>query len=156
RSTKLEPTRGAIVDRNGADLAISVPRPTVFVDPVAVTRPHATAVRLAAILGEPVARLEATLTRTDSRYVVLRKQASPPVEAAIRELDNPGVALEPGTRRVMPNENLAGPVIGFVNGAGTGGGGVEFGYNATLTGRAGRLDAERDPSGREIPATERK
>ena len=144
------------MDRNGADLAVSVPRPTVFVDPAAVTRPHATAVRLAAILGQPAATIEAALTRTHTRYVVLLRQASPHVEAAVRALDNPGVALEPGTRRIMPNGDLAGPVIGFVNGSGTGGGGVEFGDNATLTGRAGRLDAERDPSGREIPATERK
>ena len=156
RSTQLQPTRGAIVDRNGADLALSVPRPTVFVDPAAVTKPHQTAVRLAAILGQPEADLEATLTRLDTRYVVLERQADAKVEAAIRKLDNPGVALEPGTKRVMPNRDLAAPVVGFVNGKGTGGGGVEYGYNGTLTGRAGRLDAERDPNGREIPATERK
>jgi cell division protein FtsI (penicillin-binding protein 3) len=156
RTTKLEPTRGSIVDRNGADLALSVPRPTVFVDPSAVVEPHRTAVRLAAILGQRVATLDTTLTRTDTRYVVIRKEATPKVEAAIRALDNPGVALQPGWQRVMPNGPLAGPVIGFVNGKGSGGGGVEYGYQKTLAGRAGRLDAERDPSGREIPATERK
>jgi cell division protein FtsI (penicillin-binding protein 3) len=156
RSTKLEPTRGAIVDRNGADLALSVPRPTVFVDPSAIVRPHATARRLAAILHQPVAQLDATLTRTDTRYVVLARQVGAKVEAAIRKLDNPGVALQAGSQRVLPNRDLAGPVIGYVNGEGKGAGGIERGYERTLRGRAGRLDAERDPTGREIPATERK
>ena len=113
--------------------------------------------RLAAILGQPEAA-----ARGDAhahRHAVRRARSArptPKVEAAIRKLDNPGVALEPGTQRVMPNRDLAGPVIGFVNGKGTGGGGIEYGYDRTLTGRAGRLDAERDPNGREIPATERK
>jgi cell division protein FtsI (penicillin-binding protein 3) len=155
-STELAPTRGAIVDRYGAELALSVPRPTVFVDPSAVVRPHRTAVRLAKILGQPATQLDATLTRTDTKYVVLQRQASARVEAAIRELDNPGVALQAGWRREMPNRDLAGPVVGFVNGKGSGGGGIEYGYDRTLRGREGRLDAERDPSGREIPATERR
>jgi cell division protein FtsI (penicillin-binding protein 3) len=96
------------------------------------------------------------LTRPRTKYVVVQRQVAPEIEAAIRRLDNPGVALQPGWQRVMPNRDLAGPVIGFVNGRGRGGGGIEYGYNRTLTGRAGRLDAERDPSGREIPATERR
>jgi cell division protein FtsI (penicillin-binding protein 3) len=128
----------------------------VFVDPSAVVAPHRTAARLAVILDRPVAPLEATLTRTDTRYVVLQRQVDAKTEAAIRKLDNPGVALQAGTQRMMPNGDLAGPVIGFVNGKGTGGGGVEYGYDGALTGKPGRLDAERDPSGREIPATERK
>jgi cell division protein FtsI (penicillin-binding protein 3) len=155
RTTRLEPTRGAILDRNGGELALSVPRPTVFVDPVAVTRPAATAERLAAILRRPVAAMQDALA-DESRYVVLARQVDARVEAAVEKLDNPGVALEAGTERVMPNRDLAGPVIGFVNGKGTGGGGIEHRYQRTLAGRAGRLDAERDPSGREIPATERK
>jgi len=46
---------------------------------------------------------------------------------------------------VTTNDPVTGgpdPVIGFVNGAGVGAGGVEFGDNSTLTGRPGRLDAE--------------
>jgi cell division protein FtsI (penicillin-binding protein 3) len=156
RTTKLEPTRGSILDRDGADLALSVPRPTVFVDPTAVVRPEVAAPKVAAILGLPLTKVQAAFATEHSRYVVLAKQVSPHVEREIRALDNPGVALESGTKRVMPNGTLAGPVIGFVNGEGIGGGGIEHGYQGVLAGKPGRLDAERDPSGREIPATERK
>jgi len=155
RTTKLEPTRGAIVDRDGADLALSVPRPTVFVDPTAVVRPNATAPKLAAILGLPLARVQEAFATPRTRYVVLARQVSPRVERAVKALDNPGVALQSGTKREMPNGTLAGPVIGFVNAEGVGGGGIEHGYQRVLAGKPGRLDAERDPSGREIPATER-
>ena len=123
----------------------------------AVTQPHATAVRLAAILGRPVADLEATLTA--HRHPLRRARAPGRRQGRGRDPH----ARQPRCRargrapeRVMPNRDLAGPVIGFVNGKGTGGGGIEYGYDRTLTGRAGRLDAERDPNGREIPATERK
>ncbi len=155
KSTPLEATRGRILDRDGADLAMSVSRPTVFADPKLVVDPARTARTLAPILGVSVARLTQQFAASN-RYQVLLRAAEPAVVARVRALKNPGLGFQAATERVRPNGDLAGPVIGFDNGTVTRSGGIEHEYHALLAGKAGRLEAERDPSGREIPATERK
>lgn len=154
-TTTLEPARGAILDRNGTDLALSVSRPTVFADPALVRRAPETARRLSTLLHRPTADLLMDLTKPGTNYVVLAKQVTPDVAKQVTALANPGVALVPGTERIAPNGSLAGPVIGFSNGPRSQGG-IEYGYRRVLAGTPGTLEAERDPSGREIPATQRR
>ena len=45
--------RGAILDRNGDELAMSVPMTTVYADPYQVTNPGQEATAIAAALGVP-------------------------------------------------------------------------------------------------------
>jgi cell division protein FtsI (penicillin-binding protein 3) len=153
-TTALAATRGRILDRDGADLAMSVSRPNVFADPKLVVEPAKTAQRLAPILGVSVARLTEQFA-AGNRYQVLKHSVEPSVADRVRALKNPGLGIEAATKRLQPNGDLAGPVIGFYNGA-KASGGLEHGYDGLLAGRPGLLEAERDPSGREIPATERK
>ncbi len=57
---------------------------------------------------------------------------------------------------MYPAGSLAGPVLGFVGSENQGLGGLEQKYSGVLAGTPGSLEAERDPTGREIPATERR
>ena len=155
-TTELPAARGEILDRNGAPLVMSVTRPTVFADPVLVREPIVTARRLSPLLDRPAAAIERQLRATPGRYEVLARHVTPATAAAVRALDNPGLGLQDTKEDVKPNGDLAGPVLGFVDGSGKGAGGLEVGYDRLLAGTAGQLSAERDPSGREIPATERK
>ncbi|MGZ6999618.1 MAG: peptidoglycan D,D-transpeptidase FtsI family protein [Acidimicrobiia bacterium] len=156
RTTTLAADRGRIMDRNGADLAMSVSRPDVFVDPSLIVKPIQTARALSPLLGLPATAIEAKLVTEHSQYELLRRHVTPQVAKAVTRMKNPGLGLHDSKLRVAPNGNLAAPIIGFVNGSGVGGGGIEHKYDGVLAGKPGRLDAERDPSGREIPATERK
>jgi cell division protein FtsI (penicillin-binding protein 3) len=127
----------------------------VYADPLLVADRAATARSLSKLLGLPLATVSAKL-HASNRYQVLARKVDPAVADRVRALRNPGLGIEAATRRVQPNGALAGPLLGFVNGSGAGAGGIESKYNGLLAGRAGRLDAEHDPTGREIPATERK
>ena len=54
--------RGAILDRNGDELAMSVPMTTLYADPYQVTNPGQEAQGLAGSLGIPVAALQSHLS----------------------------------------------------------------------------------------------
>src|SRR5580658_7983260 len=62
--------RGAILDRNGDELAMSVPMTTVYADPYQVDNPHAEATRLSVLLGTPEPVLQEQLSET-SGFVYL-------------------------------------------------------------------------------------
>ncbi len=116
-------------------------------------RPTDLANRLAPLLGLPAARLETELRTPGTRYVRLAAQVDPDVAAAVRKLGDPGIGFVAEDKRFSTDDSLAGPVIGSVT-DGRGGSGLEAAYNAVLSGRAGRLEEERDPSGRVIPAAD--
>ena len=155
----LPATRGTIFDRNGRDLALSVPRPTIYADPSLISaRARArSAAALAPVLGLSVTELTAKLTQPRGvQYVSLAHQVSPGVAKRVAALGLVGIGHVADSRRIAPAASLAAPVVGFVSVDNRGLGGVETMYDASLKGVAGSLESERDPSGREIPATDRR
>jgi cell division protein FtsI (penicillin-binding protein 3) len=64
--------RGAILDRNGDELAMSVPMTTVYADPYQVSNPGKEAFALSAALGVPESGLQAVLTEA-SGFVYLAR-----------------------------------------------------------------------------------
>lgn len=68
----------------------------------------------------------------------------------IRALDEDGVFLVPEKYRYNPEEKMAATVLGFVNRDGVGQYGLEGYFNNELGGKAGFLEAERDPFGGQI------
>lgn len=68
----------------------------------------------------------------------------------IRALDEDGVFLVPEKYRYNPEEKMAAAVLGFVNRDGVGQYGLEGYFNDELGGKAGFLEAERDPFGGQI------
>lgn len=155
RTITLPAERGSIFDRNGVDLALSVPQETVFADPRLVRDPARYAAALAPVLGTDEAALLGALTRPDTAFVYLARQVEPEVADAVRELGLPGVDLVPESRRHYPADDLAGPVIGFTGIDNGGLGGLEAKYDHVLAGTPGELVVELDPEGREIPSSQR-
>ena len=76
RSHQLVPNRGAVLDRHGMPLAVTVYGHGVYAVPAAVTDPKASAERLAELLGRPVDELVELLTR-DSGSVWLTDRLEP-------------------------------------------------------------------------------
>ncbi|MBN2622754.1 MAG: penicillin-binding protein 2, partial [Acidimicrobiales bacterium] len=143
--------RGAIYDRNGDDLAISIPQTTVAADPSIIADPEAAARRLAAILDLDRDDLLAQLTG-EGRFVYLARQVDDQVGDAVKDLDIDGVITFEEQARFNPSGDLARSLIGQVDPDSDGVSGIEHSYDEQLAGESGLFIVERDLAGRTIPA----
>jgi cell division protein FtsI (penicillin-binding protein 3) len=145
--------RGAIFDRNGTPLAISVDLPTIYTDPATVKNPVTTAEALAPVIDADPAELAAKLegTTPGSRFEYLARQVDPKVARKVKKLALPGIYFRTEPKRYYPGDRLASQVLGFTNVDGQGIAGVELQYDEILRGRAGQMTLEQDPSGRALP-----
>ena len=146
--------RGAILDRNGNELAMSVPMTTVFGDPYQVTNPGQEAKALSVALGLPEATLQADLSEP-SGFVYLARTVPNATAAKVEKLVNdgavPGVYTMQEPKRFDPPGQLAAPLIGMVGTDGTGLSGLEYEYNNLLEGKPGKLVEDMDPAGGQNP-----
>jgi cell division protein FtsI (penicillin-binding protein 3) len=149
-TVSLPALRGGIYDRAGAALALSQPTDDVIADDFQVTHPLRYAQALSPLLGVPVATLNAMLRR-HTGYVVLAKQVSQDKAGKISTDTFPGITLVGDSKRIVPNGNLASPVIGFTNGSGVGAAGIEYGDDQKLAGTSGKLTFLESPSGVALP-----
>ncbi|MDQ4098244.1 MAG: penicillin-binding protein 2, partial [Actinomycetota bacterium] len=141
--------RGSIVDRNGADLAVSVPRFTVWADPRLVNDPAADARALGGVLGLDAAEIRRGLT-AESAFVYLARRVDDATAEKVRALNIPGVSLMPEPTRVSPSGAVGASVLGHVGADNEGLSGLERQYERELAGTEGEMLVERDPSGRDI------
>jgi cell division protein FtsI/penicillin-binding protein 2 len=148
--------RGAILDRGGEPLAISVDLHTVFADPAHVSDAQSEAEKLVPVLGLRQEAVEARLRGTwpGDRFEYLARQVEPRVARAVRELDLAGVYLTAEPKRYYPGGRLASHVLGFVDIDGRGLEGIELQYDDIVQGRPGRMTLEQDPAGRALPQAE--
>jgi cell division protein FtsI (penicillin-binding protein 3) len=150
RTVDLPPRRGAIVDRNGERLALSLPARDVYADPRYVRDPQGTAARVAPLLHIPKGRILRAL-RAGGTFVWLARQVDAGVAARVERLDLPGIGFLDDTKRYYPGGPIAPQVLGFVGVDGTGLAGLELQYQDDLKGRSGVRTVEIDPSGHLIP-----
>ncbi len=149
-SVSLPSLRGGIYARDGSPLAMSVPTDDVVADDFQVAHPLRTALALSPLLHVPAATLATQLHRP-SGYVVLARQLPQSVGHTIATDAIPGITLVADSKRLVPNGNLAAPVVGFTNAAGLGAAGLEYGNNHALAGTAGKETIMESPSGVALP-----
>ena len=154
RSAALPADRGAIFDRNGRDLALTVHQATVIADPRLVTDPLGTAAKLSPVLGVDAATLQDRLTR-DLGFVYLARKVDDGVAAQVKAMKLAGVSLIEEPERFLPAGELALPILGRVGTENTGLSGLETQYEGQLAGRPGKVTVEKDPGGGEIPGSVR-
>lgn len=140
------PQRGAIVDRLGRPLAISVELGSVFTDPTRVPADQiqASADLLAPLLGRASHEIRTALEKPSSRFQWLGRQLPMDTVEAIADLKLDGIYVLPENHREYPNTELAAPLLGFVNIDGVGLEGLEGRWNRELVGAAQRYQVERD------------
>jgi len=148
--------RGSIVDRNGDELAISVPVETVWADPKIIMDMNALTMTehwqaLADVLGKDVNKLTARVIRNPSkRFVYLERKISPAMAKYIRELKIPGIHLRKESKRFYPTGEISAHIVGFTNVDDKGIEGVERVYDQILTGKGGNKRFRKDAKGRKI------
>lgn len=140
-SVALPAGRGSIIDRNGEDLALSIPQTTVYADPSKVDRRHA-AQALAPVLHVPADQLLKQLSAPGS-FVYVARQVDDATAKAVDDLKLGGVHTVTEARRFDPSGRLGLSLVGSTDTDGRGISGLEEQYDETLTGRAGKLSLER-------------
>mgnify|MGYP000078033242 CR=1 FL=1 len=156
RTTAHTVQRGSIVDRNGRELAISVPVETVWADPKIVMENNALDMKkhwqaLADVLGRDVNKLTARIIKNPrKRFVYVERKVSPAMASYIKELKIPGVHLRKESKRYYPSGEISAHVVGFTNLDDKGIEGVERVYDQLLTGVDGNKKYRKDAKGRKI------
>lgn len=148
---EISPRRGTIYDRNGTVLATSVDATTIYVNPYEVTNIQGEAAQLAAILGGDISSYAAKLSTKDISFVYIERKADVNKAEKVKELGLDGVYFIADTKRVYPNDQIGGQVIGCVDIDGNGISGLELYYDEILKGSAGTLIVERGAYGIPIP-----
>lgn len=152
--------RGSIVDRNGRELAVSVPVETVWADPKVLMEKNALAKvehwqALADVLDKDVNVLKERVSRNPSRrFVYIERQVSPAMADYIKQLKIPGIYLRKESKRFYPSGEISAHVVGFTDVDDIGIEGVERVYNELLTGEQGKTRYRKDAKGNRIEVLE--
>jgi cell division protein FtsI (penicillin-binding protein 3) len=149
RELEWVPRRGLIVDRRGEPLAVTRDVDSVFADPSAFETARAralAAVRLADALRIDRRRVAEKLAQRDRRFVWVKRRIDEDSARRVRELALDGIELVKEPKRVYPQRELAGHVLGFVGEDG-GQEGLERELDAWLRGRNVQVQATRDARG---------
>ena len=145
-------TRGVIFDRNGNELALSVPSTTVYADPRDISDPIGTARSLAAVLGympDQEAKLAEKLAQPGSKFHYVARELSKDEAAVILNLGLPGIYSYTEPSRQVEG-GVAQAVIGKTDPDGVGTSGLEKQFNNLLIGADGKSIREVDKNGRSI------
>ncbi|MFH1436994.1 MAG: penicillin-binding protein [Pseudomonadota bacterium] len=148
-SAQLPASRGAILDRNGDELAISVLVPSIYANCEEVKDPHKTADVLAPILDMPKDNLAATLSKK-RKFIWLKRRVSDQQAGRIEAADLPGISITRESKRFYPHRRLASHVLGFGGYDAVGLEGLELIFNKELIGSRPVITGLRDANGRMI------
>lgn len=144
RSLSLPGERGAILDREFVELAVSSPRESIWADPRLVLDPRGTAEQIVALTGGDVDQLTRRLSNEDAKFAWLARQLDDDMAAQVLALELPGVSATPEQARLTPSGGLvARGILGRTDIDGIGLSGLEAQYDEVLTGEPGRMVIER-------------
>jgi cell division protein FtsI (penicillin-binding protein 3) len=139
---EIKAPRGAILDRYGQRLAMSLPAESVCVDPLRVPDLAVAADILAKVLnldsGDLLAKLKST-AQSRRGFLWVKRKITRQEAKRLRDLNLEWIEFRTESQRYYPNRSLAAHVIGSVDFEETGNGGVEQSLNAELRGHAGEL-----------------
>ncbi|WP_420840041.1 penicillin-binding transpeptidase domain-containing protein [Alteromonas antoniana] len=161
RTRDMPSYRGLITDRNGAELAVSVPVRAIYADPKIIhDRDGFSQNRrweaLADVLGQDVNELRERVSNPERRFVYLQRQVSPAMAEYVDKLDIPGIYLRRESRRYYPTGEVAAQIIGITDVDDNGIEGLERLYDEWLTGTPGSRKIRRDAKGRQVEILETK
>ena len=151
--------RGLITDRNGEQLAVSVPVRAIWADPKTINDKEALNDKrrwqaLAEVLGMELEQLQQRVSNPQKRFVYIQRQVSPAMAEFVDKLNIPGVYLRNESRRFYPSGEISAHVVGFTNVDDSGIEGIEKIYDEWLTGTPDKRKIRRDGKGRQVEILE--
>jgi len=157
RTINLDPRRGAILDRNGRPLAVSVDAESIYAVPQDLESPiHAAGALGRALDLDATGRKELLGQLQKNRaFVWVKRKVDPATARAVRDLALPGVGFVAENRRYYPKRELASQVLGYVGMDNTGMSGVEYAFEDEIKGRPAKVLVETDARRRPVNHTER-
>ncbi len=124
-------SRGAILDREENDLALSIIVQSFFANPKLIKNPKQVARKLAPLLKQKVSKLEGLLSE-DRYFVWLKREVDAETTKQIEVLDIDGIYSRKESKRIYPHGDLARVVIGTSGHDGVGLEGIEKFYDSYL------------------------
>ncbi|WP_028863355.1 peptidoglycan D,D-transpeptidase FtsI family protein [Psychromonas aquimarina] len=180
RITKSVAHRGNIEDRNGEELAISVPAYAIWVDPKTVKKSFAFTREewdasievnprngsevhtkkyfyeskkwpaLAEVLDIEVDKLAEIIQKPGSRFAYLKRQVNKPIVDYIRQLKLAGISNQLESHRFYPTGEINANILGLTDLDAQGIEGIEKSYNNFLQGQTGQKRVRKDRLGNVI------
>lgn len=147
REVQLDAPRGALLDRNGKLMAMSLPAESVCINPMRVGDPAFAADLLSRVLhleqGPLLSKIVAAID-TNRGFLWIKRKATPEEAARIRSYNLDWVEFRNESRRYYPKGSLAANLIGSVDHAERGNAGIEQGLDKELTGKPGVMRTTSD------------
>ena len=143
-------TRGRLLDRQGRELARSIPAQSLYAEPRLIADPMGTARQLAPLLNQPEAQLFGKLSRAKEAkrgFLMLARRVEDSLAKRVMALKIKGLGAQTETKRLYPNGSLAAHVLGFVGTEGNGQAGLESASNKFLQGQPSQVRVEKDGLG---------
>ena len=139
--------RGAIMDRNGEQLAISTPVDSIWAIPRKLLK-EKNLQKLASLLNRSEDELSKFLrARIKRDFVYLKRHADPILVDKIKKLGIKGVLTQPEYKRYYPTAEVTSHIIGVTNIDDKGQEGIELAYNKILSGKSGKKRVLKDRLG---------
>ncbi len=142
--------RGEIVDRNGVTLATGKKTYTVFVRPRAVEDLEKVVSTLSEIFSLDSEKLKEKIKTTKVSEIKIAKHAGKEYIDKLSNYSLPGVYFAEDVTRFYPYDSLLAQVIGYTSADGNGISGLEYQYNAQLSGKNGEILYEADLTGVDV------
>src|SRR5712692_3581662 len=143
------PKRGAVLDRAGESLALSLETQSVYARPHRIQDGEAVSRKLAKILNLNFADVMQKIA-SNKPFVWIKRQIAPLEAEQIQALNVGAVGMFYEPNRYYPQGQLAGQVLGFVGRDSEGLEGLELQYNDYIRGETGSSVIERDALGRRV------
>src|SRR6266404_5275126 len=143
------PKRGAMFDRAGEPLALSMEAQSVYARPHRIQDPNQLSRGLAQILNLKVAEVKQKVV-AEKPFVWIKRQVSSSEAEKNQALNADGIGMFYEPNRHYPQGQLAGQLLGFVGRDSEGLEGLELKYNEYIRGETGSSVAERDALGRRV------
>jgi cell division protein FtsI (penicillin-binding protein 3) len=147
RVDEIKAPRGAILDRYGQRLAMSLPAESVCVDPLRVPDISVAAEVLSKVLnldrGDLLSKLN-TAVAGRRGFLWVKRKITRAEAKRLRDLNLEWIEFRTESQRYYPNRSLAAHVLGSVDFEEDGNGGVEQSMNDQLAGHAGELLVTED------------
>ncbi|OGV97312.1 MAG: hypothetical protein A3I04_01770 [Nitrospinae bacterium RIFCSPLOWO2_02_FULL_39_110] len=143
------PQRGAIYDKEGRDLAISIEADSIYANPLEIENPLKTAGAISSVLQLDKIKLYRELEH-EKGFVWIKRKVTPDEAEAVESLNLKGIRFLKEGRRFYPKRGLAARMIGFVGMDNHGLSGVEYFGDDYLKGKSERIVIEKDALGRGV------